>query len=111
KYLEMVVKESMRLHPASAFHFGREATQDVDLGGYPIKRGSWVFIAPYIVHRDPKLFKNPETFDPERFSPGRIDEIPAYAYIPFGGGPRICIGSAFATMEIVLLAATVLQKY
>lgn len=111
KYLEMVVKESMRLYPAAGFLFGREAVDDVELGGYTLKRGAWVFIAPYLVHRDPKNFANPEVFDAERFSPGRIDDIPAYSYIPFGGGPRICIGNAMATMEIMLLAATVLQKY
>jgi cytochrome P450 len=70
-----------------------------------------VFISPYAVHHDPHIFKNPETCDPERFAAGRINDIPPYAYIPFGGGPRVCIGNAFATMEMVLLAATVLQKY
>jgi len=111
KYLEMVVKESMRLYPAAGFLFGRETVEDVELGGYTLKRGAWVFIAPYLVHRDPKNFVDPEIFDPERFSPGRIEEIPGYAYIPFGGGPRICIGNSMATMEIMLLAATVLQQY
>lgn len=111
KYLEMTARESMRVYPASAFLFGREATEDVALGGYSVKRGSWILISPYIVHRDPRLFKNPETFDPERFAPDRIDEIPSYAFIPFGGGPRICIGNVLAIMEMVLLAATVLQKF
>jgi cytochrome P450 len=111
RYLERVVKESMRLYPAAAFLFGREAVEDVELGGYNVRRGSWVFIAPYIVQRDPRNFPEPERFDPDRFAPGRIDEIPAYAYIPFGGGPRICIGNSLATMEIILLAATVLQRY
>lgn len=111
KYLEMVVKESMRLYPAAGFLFGREAVQDVELGGHTLRRGAWVFIAPYLVHRDPKNFPQPEVFDAERFSPERIDEIPPYAYIPFGGGPRICIGNSMATMEIMLLAATVLQQF
>jgi cytochrome P450 len=107
----MVVKESMRLYPATGFLFGREAVEDVELGGYRLKRGSWVFIAPYIVHRDARLFPDPEAFDPERFAPGRVEHIPPYAYLPFGGGPRICIGNSLATMELVLLAATVLQQY
>lgn len=111
KYLEMVVKESMRLYPASSFLFGREAIEDVELGGYTLKKGSWVFIAPYIVQRDARNFPNPEVFDPERFAPERIDQIPPYSYIPFGGGPRTCIGNSLAIMEFVLLAATVLQKY
>ncbi|MBM4070404.1 MAG: cytochrome P450 [Planctomycetes bacterium] len=110
-YTEMAVRESMRLYPAAGFLFGREAIEDTEIGGYPIKRGSWLFIAPYVVHRDPKYFKDPEAFDPERFAPGRVDEIPSYAYIPFGGGPRICIGNNFAITEIVLVAATVLQRF
>lgn len=111
RYTEMVVRESMRLYPASAFLFGRQAVEDVALGGYTIPRGSWVFISPYIVHRDPRFFQDPLRFDPERFAPGRIDAIPPYAYLPFGGGPRICIGNHFAITEIVLLAATVLQRF
>lgn len=111
KYLEMVVKESMRLYPAAGFLFGREAIEDVELGGYTVRRGAWIFIAPYLVQRDPKNFADPESFDPERFHPQRADAIPPYAYIPFGAGPRICIGNSLATMEIILLAATVLQKF
>jgi cytochrome P450 len=111
KYLEMVVKESMRLYPATGLLFGREAAEDVELGGYPVKRGSWLFIAPYVVQRDARYFPNPEVFDPERFAPGRVEQILPYTYIPFGGGPRICIGNSLATMELVLLAATILQQY
>lgn len=111
RYTEMAVRESMRLYPAAGFLFGRETVEDVELDGYTLKRGSWVFISPYVVHHDPRHFKDPETFDPERFAPGRIEEIPTYAYLPFGGGPRICIGNSFAIMEIVLVAATVLQKF
>jgi cytochrome P450 len=111
KYLDMVVKESMRLYPAAGFLFGREAVEDVELDGYTLRRGSWVFISPYVVHRDARNFPDPEKFDPERFAPNRIDDIPSYAYIPFGAGPRVCIGNNMATMQIVLTAATVLQSY
>lgn len=111
KYLEMVVKETMRQYPASGFLFGREALEPVELGGYKLRRGAWVFISPYIVQHDAQNFPEPERFDPERFAPGRSSEIPPYAYIPFGGGPRICIGNLFAIMEMVLLTATVLQRY
>jgi cytochrome P450 len=111
KYLEMTVKETMRFYPASAFLFGREAVEDVELGGFALKRGAWVFISPYVVQHDPRNYPDPEHFDPERFSPERLQEIPPYSYLPFGGGPRICIGNAFAVMEMVLVAATILQKY
>ncbi len=111
RYLDSVVKESMRLYPAAGFLFGREAVEDVELGGYTLRRGSWVFIAPYIVHRDPNVFANPETFDPSRFAQDRIESIVPYGYIPFGGGPRICIGNSMATMQIMLMAVTVLQRF
>ena len=110
-YLEMVVRESMRMYPVAGFLYGREAVEDVELDGYSLSRGSWVFIAPYIVHRDARLFPNPEVFDPDRFGPGRIDKLPPYVYIPFGGGPRICTGNKLALTQIVLLAATVLQRF
>jgi cytochrome P450 len=108
---EAAVKESLRLHPPSAFLFTRQAVEDVELGGYRLRRGSWVVISPYVIHRDPRHFTDPETFDPDRFAPGRVEAIPPYAYLPFGGGPRVCIGSALATMEMVLVAATVLQRF
>jgi cytochrome P450 len=111
KYLEMVVKESMRLYPATAFLFGREAVEDVVLGGYTLRRGSWVFISPYIVQRDARYFPDPETFVPERFAPGRAEEILPYSYLVFGAGPRTCIGNALATQELMLVAATVLQRF
>ncbi|HVS34679.1 MAG TPA: cytochrome P450 [Gemmataceae bacterium] len=111
KYLETTVKETMRFYPASAFLFGREALEDVELGGFTLRRGAWVFISPYIVQHDAAVFPDPERFDPERFSPSRMQEIPPYAFLPFGGGPRICIGNAFAVMEMVLVAATILQQF
>ena len=111
RYTEMVVKESMRLYPATAFLFGREAVEDVELGGHTLPRGSWVFISPYIVQRDARYFPDPEAFDPERFAPARADRIVPYSYLVFGAGPRTCIGNALATTELVLVAATVLQRY
>jgi cytochrome P450 len=111
RYTEAAVKESLRLYPPSAFLFTRQAMEDVELGGYRLRPGSWVVISPYVIHRDPRHFRDPETFDPDRFALGRAEEIPAYAYLPFGGGPRVCIGSALATMEMVLVAATVLQRF
>ena len=109
-YVEMVIKESLRLYPPTWSLVPREVVEPVEIGGYPIARGSWIYIFPYVTQRDPRFFKDPETFDPERFSPVRIDEIPQHAYIPFGGGPRVCIGEKFAMMEMILIVATVLQK-
>lgn len=110
-YVEMVVKESMRLYPPTWTLFAREAVADTTLGEYQIPRGSWVYVFPWVTHRDARYFEHPLKFDPERFSPARAAQIPANAYIPFGAGPRACIASAFATMEMVLIAATVLQRY
>ncbi len=110
-HVERAVKESLRLYPAAGFLFARQAAEDVELGGHLIRRGGWVFISPYVAHRDPRSFEGPEAFDPDRFAPGRVEKIPGYAYLPFGGGARICIGSALATMELVLVAATILQRF
>lgn len=111
KYLEMAVKESMRLYPATGFLYSREPREDMELGGHTLKRGSWVFISPFIVQRNPAYFAEPETFDPERFAPGRSDEIAPYTYLNFGAGPRVCVGKNLATMQITLIAATTLQRF
>jgi cytochrome P450 len=111
RYTEMVVKETMRLWPATIALFVREALEDVPLGEYVIPRGGWVYMMPYIVHRDPRLFAEPLRFDPERFAPGRVEKMAPNSYFPFGAGPHVCIGNSFATMEMVLVVATVLQQY
>jgi cytochrome P450 len=111
RYTEMAVKESMQLYPAAGLLFTRETVEDVDLAGYTLPRGSWVVISPFVLHRDPQLFPDPEVFDPERFAPGRADTIPPYAYVPFGAGPRVCIGSSLALMELVLVASSILQQF
>jgi cytochrome P450 len=111
KYLEMVVKESMRLYPVTGFLYSREPKEDIELGGYTLERGSWVLMSPYIVQRNPDHFPDPEKFDPERFSHERANEIAPYTYLNFGAGPRICVGKNLATMQITLIAATVLQRF
>jgi len=110
-YAEMVVKESLRLFPPTWSLFPRETVAPVELGGYTIPKRAWVYIFPWVTHRDPRFFEEPELFDPQRFAPGRAERIPPYAYIPFGAGPRVCIGNTFATMEMILILATVLQKF
>jgi cytochrome P450 len=110
-YTEMVVKEALRLYPPTWSLVPREVVSGVEIAGYEVPKGAWVYVFPWVTHRDPRFFENPEQFDPERFAPGRSDKIPQYAYFPFGGGPRVCIGNSFATMETILIVATVLQSF
>lgn len=109
RYTEMIIKEVMRLYPPIP-GVGREPIEDIEIGGYFIEKGSDIALMFYPVHHDERWFPNPETFDPERFSPEREKDIPRYAYLPFGGGPRVCIGNAFAMMEAVLVLAAIAQR-
>lgn len=109
-YTRMVVSESLRLYP-TAYVGGYEPLEDYQLGDGWIPRGSLVLTCQYIVHRDERWFPAPERFDPERWSPGRQVERPRYAYFPFGGGPRQCIGEHFAWMEATLVLATIAQRW
>jgi cytochrome P450 len=106
----MVVQESMRLYPP-AWAIEREALDDDEIGGYAIPAGSMVVISAFTMHRNPLYWENPEGFDPQRFAPERAEHRPRGAYIPFGAGPRVCIGNQFALMEASLVLATVLQRY
>jgi cytochrome P450 len=108
-YTEQVVKETMRLYPPTIGTFAREAAEDVEVGGYLLRKGSLVHLLSVITQRDPRWFPEPERFDPERFAPGRAEKIPPFAYFPFGGGPRVCIGNTFAMTELVLVTATLAQ--
>ena len=111
-YVEMVLKESMRLYPP-AWGIGRRAIEGFELGGFRIPAGTNVFIMQWLTHRDARFFPEPERFDPERWrdDPVRKGKIPRFAYFPFGGGPRVCIGAGFAMMEATLLLATIAQRY
>ena len=104
------IEESLRLYPP-AWGFSRRALADDEIGGYHVPRGSLVFVIPFVVHRRPTLWSDPERFDPNRFTPEREAERPRFAYIPFGGGPRGCIGSQFAMVEALLIAAGIAQRY
>jgi cytochrome P450 len=109
-YTEKIVKEAMRLYPA-AWVVTREAHQDLTLGNHPVKKGRIVLVNVYGLHHDPRYFADPERFDPERFSPENEAKIAKYTYLPFGGGPRVCIGNAFSLMESRLLLATLAQRF
>jgi cytochrome P450 len=109
-YTERVLKESMRLFPP-AWATGREAIESVAIGGYRVPAGAQIVVSQWVVHRDPRWFPNPEGFDPDRWEPERAKALPRFAYFPFGGGPRVCIGNHFAMMEATLLLAVILQRY
>ncbi|UCE63275.1 MAG: cytochrome P450, partial [Nitrospirota bacterium] len=85
--------------------------QPYELGGYLIPTGSTILMSQWVVHRDPRFFTNPEAFEPERWTESFIKSLPAYAYFPFGGGRRLCIGKAFAMTEAILLLATIAQRF
>jgi cytochrome P450 len=109
-YTRMVVEESMRLYPP-AWAISRNAIGDDEIGGYRVPRKTNLIICSFVTHRHPAFWEEPERFDPERFSPQRSEGRPSFAYLPFGGGPRICIGNAFAMTEAQLVVATIAQRY
>ena len=110
KLAEQVVMEAMRLYPPAWF-FGREALDDCEIGGYPVPAGTTVLISPWVLHRDPRFYDEACAFRPRRWSNDLARKLPRFAYMPFGGGPRICIGNRFAMMEAVLILATVIQRF
>jgi cytochrome P450 len=110
KFTESVVMEAMRLFPP-AWAIGRESAQQVELGGYSFPAGTTILISPWVLHRDPRYFSEPEAFRPERWMGNLARELPRFAYMPFGGGPRICIGQRFAMIEAILVLATMAQRF
>ncbi|CAA9435812.1 MAG: Cytochrome P450 [uncultured Rubrobacteraceae bacterium] len=109
-YTKMVLDETLRLYPA-AWMISRTAVEEDEIGGYRIPAGRTLFLSPYVTHRRTDLWPNPEGFDPERFAPPDGNGRPRFAYYPFGGGPRLCIGNNFALMEATLVVAMVMQRY
>lgn len=103
-----VLKESMRLYPP-AFILARNALRDTEIDGFKVNQGEMVMIAPWLLHRDPRLYDDPLRFDPDRFLPEREAKLPRFAYMPFGGGRRICIGNQFALMEGQIILHTIGQ--
>lgn len=109
-YTEMVVQESLRLYPP-VWGLARRVKETDEVGGYRIRKGSRIIISPYATQRHPALWTDPEKFDPERFTDEASAGRPSYAYFPFSGGPRRCIGANFAMMELQLVLATVAQTF
>ncbi len=103
-----VMKETLRIYPP-AWMTARVLIEETELGGYRLPEGSALMFSPWVTHRDPEIFPNPETFDPDRWAPERVADMPRFAFFPFGAGPRACIGNHFAMMELGLIAATLLQ--
>jgi cytochrome P450 len=110
KYTAQVLEEAMRLYPP-AYLVGRMAHEDTEIGGYPVRAGSEVIVWIYMTHHDARWFPRPEAFEPERFSEENAAKIPKFAYVPFGAGPRACIGKSFAMLEGQLILATLAQGF
>jgi cytochrome P450 len=109
-YTDQIIKESLRLYPPAPA-MNREPVEDVTIGGYTVPKGVQLSLSIYAMQRSDRYFDHPDDFDPERFSPEREKQIPRYAYLPFGGGPRVCIGNMFAMMEARLVLAAVAARY
>lgn len=112
RYTEMVIKESMRLYPP-VWGFSRKAIRAFEVDGYQLPGRTNAFLMQWVTHRDPRFFPEPEKFDPSRWrdDPIRSGKIPRFAYFPFGGGPRVCVGAAFAMLEATLLLARISQRF
>jgi cytochrome P450 len=109
-YARRVVTEAMRLYPPADV-LGREAVADCTVDGVPVPRGTTVFMSQWVMHHDPRYFPDPDRFDPGRWTPEFERALPRFAYFPFGGGPRFCIGQSFALAEAALILATLCQRF
>ncbi len=109
RYLDQVINETLRLYPP--IHLGsRIAAADLEFQGYPIGAGQRVLYSIYLTHRDPRYWQTPAAFDPDRFTPDQVRQRAPYTFLPFGGGARNCIGTAFAQVEAKVILARILQK-
>jgi cytochrome P450 len=109
-YCRQVIQEAMRLFPPAP-GIGRQARVAMELGGVPITAGARVHIPVFALHRNARLWDNPNAFDPERFTADQVKARSRYAFLPFGGGPRICIGAGFATIEAAVILATLVRRF
>ena len=110
RYTRMVLEEAMRLYPP-AHTMSRQAIEEDEIEGYRVRKCSMVFIVPWLIHRHRLLWERPEVFDPLRFAPEKSAARPRFAYLPFGGGPGICIGAGFAMSEALIILAMLGQRY
>jgi cytochrome P450 len=113
RYLEAVLQENLRMHPPVWLLFPRKATDDVVLGGHVVRRGTTVWVSPFATHYHPAIWEQPDEFLPERFAHEGAEggARHPYAWLPFGSGPRVCVGTRFALMEMQLFVARLLQRY
>jgi cytochrome P450 len=109
--LDRVVKESLRLRPPAIGVFLRQAVQEVEIGGWRLRKGSLAGTYSWVTHRDARWYPEPKRFDPDRFLPERVAQLPVGSYFPFGAGPRMCIGSAMATLEMQAVVAAFVQRF
>lgn len=109
-YTDMIIKESLRMYPP-AWVLGYEATEPVTIAGYPLAKGTTVLMSQWVTHHDARWFPEPDAFRPERWADPAMKKLPTFAYFPFGGGERMCIGKPFALMEAVLLLASIARCY
>ncbi len=109
-YTDQIITETLRIYP-TVWLLGREAVAPVTIGGRSVPLGTTMWMSQWVVHHDPRWFDGPEEFRPERWADGLMERLPRYAYFPFGGGPRVCIGNRFAQMEAVLLLAGLARRH
>ncbi|MBO0792555.1 MAG: cytochrome P450, partial [Ktedonobacteraceae bacterium] len=109
-YARMIIDETLRLYPP-IWLLMRNTVQDDRIGTYDVPAKTLILFSPYILHRHPDFWEEPEHFDPERFTPERLAKLPRGSYIPFGHGPHLCIGQGFALQEMVLMLALIAQRY
>jgi cytochrome P450 len=110
RYTEQVIQESMRLF-SPAYVIGREACREFELRGYRVPRGTTILMSQWVVQRDGRWYQRPDEFRPERWQGAEAESLPKFAYFPFGGGPRVCIGNTFAMMETVLALAAIGRRW
>jgi cytochrome P450 len=110
QYTDRVIRETLRLYPP-AWRIFRRTVEPLTLGDYTLPPGTNIVMSQWVTHRDPRWFPEPDRFRPDRWNEESAAKLPRFAYFPFGGGPRVCIGAGFAMMEATLLLAAIAQKY